>query len=119
MNIGGIHQRIIAVQRIISSRTLDGLTVVEMAKALGLSKRTLEISFRKAMGRSIRDTITKIRLDEAKHHLLASRKTFGEIAETCGFRSQVALAALFKRHEGMSLQAFRRQNSATISASDA
>lgn len=118
MNIGGIHQRIIAAQRIIINRTFDGLTVMEMAKTLGLSKRTLEISFRKVMGRSVRRTITTMRLDEAKHHLLTTRKTFGEIAETCGFRSQAALAALFKRHEGISMQAFRRQNSATISASD-
>jgi LacI family transcriptional regulator len=80
---------------------------------VGLSRRTLEVRFRKVMGRSVLEEITRSRLERARHLLLETDLPIQAVAESVGLKDANYLARVFHRETGMSPTAFRRHNSLT------
>lgn len=85
----------------------QNLTVEALCTHLGISRRSLERRFRKALNKSLNDQITKVRIDRASAFLEKSDLPIGEIADKCGFASIYYFSRAFKNATGLSPRAFR------------
>lgn len=83
------------------------LRVSDLAKALNVSRRTLETHYRAVTGSSINADILARRIDKAKHLLADTAQRQEDIAVSCGFCDASHLGAIFRRHEGKPPSAFR------------
>ena len=80
------------------------VSIEELAKKLGFSKRTLELKAKKILGCTFRDEVNRIRLNEAVRLLSNSDLSIQEIAIKCGFCCASHLGTRIK-------QAFKRSPS--------
>jgi LacI family transcriptional regulator len=85
----------------------SGLQVIDLARSLHVSRRTLEMRFRSAVGHSLNEEIIAIRLRRAKALLSKTKKTQAEIAQLCGFCDACYMSSVFKRRCGAPPSAFR------------
>jgi LacI family transcriptional regulator len=76
-------------------------TVDDVAKAIGISRRNLEIKFRKSVGRTILAEIQRIRLDHVKRMLRETDLPIPRIAEASGFNSASYLTQAFRKDTGV------------------
>ena len=90
---------------------LNGLEATDVLARLGGSRRTAEMKFRKATGRSILDEIQSVRLAEVERLLTNPLVKIGSIASRTGYKSENFLARLFKRTHGMTMRTYRRAQS--------
>ncbi len=110
-NVTGAHRRTARALEVIRGGALSGMGAADVAAAIGVSTRMLEITFRKTLGRTVRDELLRVRLDEAKRLLATTRIPIGDIASKCGFRTTSALKAVFSRRFGMSMRGWRQRGS--------
>jgi LacI family transcriptional regulator len=82
-------------------------TVDDVAKAVGVSRRNLEVKFRKNVGRTILSEIQRIRLDHAKRMLRETDLPIPQIAESSGYNSASYLVQVFRREVGASPAKYR------------
>ena len=97
-------------EEIIAARALTGLSSDILASKLGISRRLLDQRFRQITGRSVRDSIEALRLDNVKRLLRGSVLTHREIAAASGFSSSVYLETVFVKRFGMTMSAYRNNN---------
>ena len=109
-NVTGAHRRTARALEVIRAGALSGMGAADVAAAVGVSPRMLEITFRKTLGRTVRDEILRVRLDEVKRLLATTRISIGDVAAKCGFRTPSALKALFSRRFGSSMRGWRARN---------
>ena len=83
------------------------LSVAEMARALGVSRRTLEARFKAETGVPIGESIIRARLEKARRLLSETDLRHEEIAAACGLSSASHMAALFRRRFGAAPSSFR------------
>ena len=86
------------------------IRVADVVASLGDARRTLEIRFRAATGRSIHAEIQRAHVDRAKHLLLETDLPLPKVAEACGFGSPSYLAAVFQRNLGVTPIKYRAKN---------
>ena len=92
----------------VAARIGERLPVSELAKSLGVSRRTLELRFRAETGVPIGEAILNERLARAKDLLRTTTLPCDEIAAACGFGDASHLAHLFRRKFGASPSSFRK-----------
>lgn len=92
----------------IRAHAYDGVAVDAIAQAAGLSRSVLQRRFQGAIGETVLDVITKVRLARAKEMLLNTNLAIADIAERSGFRHQEYLGYVFRRKTGQTPAAFRR-----------
>ena len=85
----------------IRQRYGDGIGVRDVAKHLHVSEPLLRLRFRQTQGRSVRDTLLGVRLDEAKRLLAETRLPISEVARKCGFASTCRMVHFFTGRTGM------------------
>ncbi|MCH7227121.1 helix-turn-helix domain-containing protein [Haloferula sp. A504] len=85
------------------------LGVAELARLAGVSRRTLEMRFRRETGMTLHALQTKLRMDEAKRLLGSAKRTVTEVAIECGFSSVHYFTTAFKREVGVTPGAFRSE----------
>lgn len=85
----------------------DRIGVKEVAKHLHVSEQLLRLRFRQMQGRSVRDTLLGIRLDEARRLLSETRLPVSEVASKCGFASACRMAHFFTERTGAPPSAWR------------
>lgn len=107
--IGG-RLRVSQALDVIRTRALSGLTVKALAAEFGITPRALELAFKAAARRPVRDEILAVRLAEAARLLKQTHLRIGEIAEHCGFRTDAALKAIFTKRYGLSMRAWRQEH---------
>ncbi|MBE9640944.1 GlxA family transcriptional regulator, partial [Salipiger pacificus] len=83
------------------------LSVEEIARRIGHSKRQLERHFRSALDISPQAAFLNIRLSLAHHLLLTAEKTIAQVAVDCGFCDSSHLSRMFRRRFGCTPQALR------------
>ena len=84
----------------IRQRYGDGIGVRDVAKHLHVSEPLLRLRFRQTQGRSVRDTLLGVRLDEAKRLLAETRLPISEVARKCGFASTCRMVHFFTGRTG-------------------
>jgi len=99
-----------AALRFIHDRAGQPIRVYDVVDHVGDARRTLEISFRQALGRSIHAEIQRTRLERAKQLLLETDLPLPRVAQACGFGSPSYLAAVFRRHLGATPVKYRADN---------
>ena len=93
---------------IIDRDACHGLTVSELARTLGISRRSLELLFL-PLGKTPAHCLAEARLQRVRDMLLSTSLPITRIASDCGFPSVVYLAGLFKRRYGCTMSAFRKR----------
>lgn len=83
------------------------LPVADMAKTLGVSRRTLEARFKAETGVPIGESIIRARLDKARRLLAETDLRHEETAVACGLSSASHMAVLFRRRFGAAPSSFR------------
>lgn len=81
--------------------------VADIARLLGVSRRSLELAFQAEGRASPYQVYQQVRLERAVQLMETTRLTLGDIAQACGYASLYAFSAAFKRCKGCSPRAFR------------
>ena len=100
--------RTVKIVEIIRKRASTGITVKQIAKDFGVSRRLIEMRFREATGHSIRDEIQSIRLECAKMLLSQGKARLSAIATASGYPSVQAFRKTFTSATGKSPLAWRK-----------
>ncbi len=86
----------------------ESVTVAEVFQAAGLSRRALEVKFRRELGCPIRKYICRVRTDQIVRLLVETDLPVGRIAESLGFPDVQHFARYFRADRHISPLAFRR-----------
>ncbi len=89
------------------SRMINAKSV---ASIVPMSYRCLHDAFRKHVGHTIAEEITRKRMEKAKHLLIEQNKKMYEIASECGFTSDTRFGIVFKKQTGMTPAQYRQAN---------
>lgn len=84
------------------------ISVQEIARRMGNSKRQIERHFRMSLDTSPQAAFLNIRLDMAHFLIEKSQKSVAQIAVDCGFCDSSHLSRMFRRRYGCTPQALRR-----------
>ncbi|APZ50727.1 GlxA family transcriptional regulator [Salipiger abyssi] len=90
------------------------LSVTEVARRIGHSKRQLERHFRVALDTSPQAAFLSIRLSLAHHLLESSEKSIAQVAVDCGFCDSSHLSRMFRRRFGCTPLALRQQRDTAL-----
>lgn len=83
------------------------LSVPDVAEHIGLSRRSLELRFRRALGHTVLTEIRRAQLERVRAFLIETDWTMAKIAEQCGFANGNYLGKIFRRECGETPQRFR------------
>lgn len=98
------------------TRSHRPLSVAQIAKPLGVSRRTLERRFQAAVGRSVLAEIAACRLARAKRLLLETNLPIKAVACLAGFSSRERMRAAFQTAEHLSPGQFRGKSRLRLDA---
>ena len=88
-----------------------GITVVDIARTTGVSRRVLEIHFRKSMDRSVYEEVLRFRMNHACVLLMETNLSVAQIAEALNYDEIKYFSRGFKKLIGISPLAYRKQHS--------
>ncbi len=97
------------VLRFIRMRVAEPFDVGDVVAASSLGRRTLEMRFRRLLGRSILDEIHRCRIEQAKTMLRTAEVAVAEVAGACGFSDAPHFTVVFRKVTGMTPSAWRAQ----------
>jgi LacI family transcriptional regulator len=86
----------------------EPIMVMDISRAAGLSRRALEIKFRREIGCSIHEYVRRMRTDQIVHLLVETDLPVGRIAESLGFPDIQHFARYFRANKEISPLAYRR-----------
>lgn len=96
--------------RLIRRDSSDRLTISRIAEELGISRRALEIRFRRVLGRTIHDQIVRWRIRLVKRLLRTTHLPLPDVAARTGFSSANHMTKVFKAATGLSPGAYRTEH---------
>lgn len=86
-----------------------GISVPEVVRHVGASRRLAEQRFRTQLGRTILDEIRRVRMERVCTLLRETNQSIGDIARQCGFESESHLGSVFRREHGCTMRDFRKR----------
>ncbi|HEX4052741.1 MAG TPA: XylR family transcriptional regulator [Tepidisphaeraceae bacterium] len=98
-----------AAVRFIRDRGGREINVEDLLQRTSLSRRSLEIRFRRAVGRSPYQEIRRVQLERAKLLLSRTDRPVREIADACGFKEARQLSTAFHESVGLTPRQYRRR----------
>lgn len=96
--------------RFIREHAHEGIQVVDVVEAMGISRRLLEQRFMTALQKSPGDEIRRARIERVKRLLIETHLPIARIATACAFRDPESMTRLFKSRVGLSPHAFRQRH---------
>lgn len=96
--------------QLIRDRLPAEIGVAQLAKALGVSRRVLEMKFNKSLGRTVLQEIRRVRVEKAKELLSRTNLDMEEVARRSGFSGARRLAVVFGEFAGVTPSIYRRQS---------
>ncbi len=118
-NLGLDHERAVKAEgmaQFIGEHALDHICADDVAKAVGLHPNYAMSLYKRATGLTIKQSITRHRLDMAQSMLIASDLPVASVAFDCGFGSLSSFYAAFEHRFRTSPAAFRQGYNQLIKA---
>lgn len=103
------EQTVLKCHRFIINNPESAITVDMLCNECNVSQSYLYKCFRKVLGVSTKDFITKTKLDMAARSLLQTDKTIVDIAHENGYSNSYRFSNIFKKAYGMSPSAYRKE----------
>jgi LacI family transcriptional regulator len=103
-------EEVVNALRFIHDSLPDIISVDDVADATTLSRRALEVRFRKALNISIAEEICRVRTDNAKKLLLETDYSIARIAEMSGYSSTPYFSDRFRKTTGHSPSNYRNSH---------
>ena len=97
------------VVRYLSDHYREDLDVEGICAQVPLSKRAIELRFRKVMGTTIYQYLTQLRLEHFTRLLLTTDRAMLDMAMEAGFQDGSNIARIFRRYRGCSPKEYRQQ----------
>jgi LacI family transcriptional regulator len=94
--------------KFIRDQARGGISVNDVARSAGLSRRALEKRFRNLLGRTILEEIRRVRTDQIARLLVETEMTVAEIADLLGFADTQHIARYFRAGKHMSPLGYRK-----------
>lgn len=94
---------------LVKDRLLDGVTLEEVAAALGETPSAISHRLKRKFGMSFSDYIARLRVEKAKQLFRRTGLSASDVARRVGIGDQSNFARLFRKVEGMSPSAYRKQ----------
>ena len=107
------RKRIAEAVEMIRVKACEGISVPDVVAVIGEPRRTAEMHFREATGRSIHEEIDEVRFAKVFELLKNPRQSLGSIPDLCGFSTGVALRKAFRLKTGLSMREWRRRDMAS------
>jgi len=98
-----------AALRFLHDRAAEPITVNDVVAAVHMSRRSLELRFRRQLGRTIHEELERLRLQRAERLLLESDFPIPYVAEASGYQSGNYFARVFQKKWGLTPHQFRRK----------
>ncbi|MHC5146986.1 MAG: DNA-binding transcriptional regulator [Planctomycetota bacterium] len=95
--------------RYIRQHSKELIQVNDVVNVVGMGRRTLEERFKKVIGRSIFEEITRCRIKKICQAILESNKSISGIAFDFGYSSDAHISRYFKRIKGITPLEYRKQ----------
>lgn len=96
-----------AVVKMIWEKASAGIQVRDLVRASSMSRRALELRFRRALGRTPAEEIRRVRLEIARQLIVTTSMSVGRIALATGFSSGPYLTHAFRRQFRVTPSALR------------
>jgi LacI family transcriptional regulator len=100
---------VVQALRFIQASAFQDIVVKDILHEVPVSRRSLEIQFRRCLGRSPAEEIRRVRLDRGRELLARSDMAIGEIATSCGFANGTRFGVAFRKRFGKTPLAYRKQ----------
>ena len=97
--------------KFIAENAARGIGPQDVADSLGISRTLLDLRFREAGNATVGRQILEKRLALLSAMLRKSKARISRMTRECGFRSVNYAKDVFKKHFGMSMREWRKQNS--------
>jgi transcriptional regulator GlxA family with amidase domain len=97
------------VQEYIEQNYTERISVDDLAKEVGVSRRNLERRFRKATYNSIVEYMQRVRIEAAKQTLERERENVAEAMYKAGYSDSKAFRTTFKKLTGLSPMEYRNK----------
>lgn len=91
----------------IHTQPVDTLAIQDVVEHLAVSRRALELRFKKLLGRTILQEIQKVRLARAKHLLQETDLPIPRISEVVGFATASYFIQVFRAETGLTPAKYR------------
>jgi LacI family transcriptional regulator len=98
-----------ALQYIQKNAEINQISVEDIVLATSLSRRVLEMRFRKMLNRSVLQEITRVKIDLICQKLIKTNQSINEIAYSMGFEWVSTFSSYFRKAKKMSPKEFRNQ----------
>jgi LacI family transcriptional regulator len=98
-----------AAVRFIRDRGGRDISVEDLLERTRVSRRSLEMRFRKALDRSPHQEIRRVQIERARSLLTGTDRPVHEIADACGFKETRQLSTAFQERFGLSPRQYRRR----------
>lgn len=95
--------------RYIRENALDPIEAADVLRHVPVARRSLEVGFRRWLGRTIGQEIRRVRIEHAKTLLLETELPGPDLAVRCGFNYASRLSEAFKKVTGLTPTEFRRR----------
>lgn len=105
------HPAVAQAAAFVRDHVHENFGVEALLRVAGVTRRNLELSFKRALGCTPHQYICQARVDRAKQLLSRpQRMKLSDIADECGFHDLRRLRLVFQRIEGQSPAEFRKQH---------
>lgn len=99
---------IVRALRFIQQHATQGIVVDDVLQQVPISRRYLELQFRRLLGRLPAEEIRRIRLDRGRELLAQGELSVEEIASACGYAGATQFGVAFRKRFGVTPLAYRK-----------
>jgi transcriptional regulator GlxA family with amidase domain len=104
-------ETVLKAQEWIENNPTETYTVDDICNKISVGRRTFERRFKKSTGNTIVEYVQRVKVEFAKKHLEAGRKTINEIVYETGYNDIDAFRKIFKKTTDLSPLAYRKKYS--------
>ena len=101
---------ILSALEYINAHFSENISLTYVAEAINISKNYLCDIFKKELCVTFINYVTNLRIEKAKEYLSNTDMKMYEVSDAVGYSDYAYFSQIFKKHTGITLSAYRRQN---------